>query len=314
MEGSDAFGQGVEIGESEDPFAGTDFGDFGDEPAGPVASEPTGELKTVDKEGNEVPPDAPAHAPADAASVESQEGQAAVPPPTPVAEPAVQSAEDVAANTQPSAGGVPRLTPEQAKEEARRYREEHGEGEYAPQKVQERLRAIAEREAAEKAAREAHDDVPPPEPVGEPEGDPTPPSSDDSPTASVSEPSSPPGTDEPELDSEEEQAPEPEETTDSSGKTTKRKYYILRPTGPGKFEQVSWYEKDGKIVAKGTTGAKRQAVALARGAEDALKIGFVASGAPQDGITLVAVAALHFQPKPIKPRPPEPSRVRLQIG
>jgi hypothetical protein len=89
----------------------------------------------------------------------------------------------------------------------------------------------------------------------------------------------------------------------------------LRVDGPGKFTQVHWYEDDkGKMLTKREPGSKRQTVALCKNAEDALKIGFAACGGPQDGVNLVATAALHFQPKVVKPLPPEPSKQRLQIS
>lgn len=145
--------------------------------------------------------------------------------------------------------------------------------------------------------------------------DPTPaastPSAAEAPTAASAEPSGgASATGEPQSDgSEGEDAPEP---TEAKGK---RRYYILRVDGAGKFTQLSWYEDSkGNMVPKGTTGAKRQAVALARGSEEAMKIGFAAMGAPADGAHLVTVAALHFQPKKVKPLPPEPSKQRLQIG
>jgi hypothetical protein len=327
MEGSDAFGQAVEIGEGDDPFAGTDFGDFGEPPA-----EPTTELKTVDKEGNEVV-GAPSHAPADAASVESQTGEAAAPNAEGTS-PAVQTEPAaVAEGVQPDAEAAKR------EEDARRYREEKGEGEFAPPGA-EVHRQIAQ-EAAERSTppgvspthHMAGAERPRPTPQGAaaPVGDPTPPAASDGPTEAERReqegdvPLDPtPGSSspapeaaasgEPQSGGSDEEAEPPVEPTDSSGKTTKRRYVVLKVVGPGKFEQVTWYEDgEGNMVPKGP-GTKRQGIALARGAEDALKIGYVAAGSPPEGVNLVAVAQLHFQPKPVRPAAPKPSAVRLQIG
>lgn len=111
-----------------------------------------------------------------------------------------------------------------------------------------------------------------------------------------------------------EEAPLPEERK-SGDKVTHRRYYVFQLTEPGVFKQVTWWQDaDGKMVPRGTPGSKRQGVALARGAEDALKIGHAALGSPTEKVTLVAVAALHFQPKPVAPDVPPPSRTRLKIG
>jgi hypothetical protein len=115
-------------------------------------------------------------------------------------------------------------------------------------------------------------------------------------------------------------AAEPVEPTDSRGRTTKRRYYILGIDGPGKFHQLSWYEDgdakpgEGKLVERGTPNAKKQSVRLARDPDDALAFGYAVLGAPPEGIRLIAVAALHFQPKMVKPKPVVPTRTRLQIG
>lgn len=307
MEASDAFTQ--EIG-TEDPFAGSDFGDFKPEQdTRPTDAQPAAEIPVVDREGQRIDGGAN-HQPADAASVETK------------AEPAA-----------PAPSGPPTLTPEERAAEAARYREEKGEPEPTPDEAQQqqaRLRAIAEREAAEKAAAAQAEaqaaEVPQDraeavqeaarateEVVAGDQGDPTPISSSPQPT----EPTSDAPSGEPSSESaggEDEDAPPPEEPKDASGKATRRRYLILQVTGPGKFEQVSWYEdKDGKMVPRGA-GAKRQTVALARGTEEALKIGFAALGAPNSGAHLVPVAQLHFQPKRIKPKPPEPARMRLEIS
>lgn len=111
------------------------------------------------------------------------------------------------------------------------------------------------------------------------------------------------------------EAAEPEEVKDKSGKTTKRRYIILRVLDNGKFEQVTWYEKDGQMLARRESGAKVQRVLLARTTQHALEQGYIAVGEPSGGATLVAVAALHFQPKRVRPKADErPRRVRLDIS
>lgn len=109
-------------------------------------------------------------------------------------------------------------------------------------------------------------------------------------------------------------AEEPKETEDKSGRKTKRRYLIFHVDGPGKLSQVHWYEDSkGKLAQRGG-GNKRQTVCLARGTDDALKFGYAACGSPANGVKLVAVAKLHFQPRDVKPRPPEPMRQKLTIS
>lgn len=334
MEASDSFGQGVEIG-ADDPFAGTDFGDFGDEQQ-PSENAGTTELKTVDREGNEVaaPPN---HAANDGASVESAaEGTKPAPEVSPApAEQTPAAIEPTPASPQVAASPPDNRTEEERAENARQYREAHGEGEYAPPPREGSVPVeapVADPTPAESGgvtgSTTEDPTLPssqqPAEPVAEAateqerreeEGDvPVPPQSPATSEGSSPAPEAPAASAEPQSGGNEEDAPEPEETRDSSGKTTKRKYVVLQVVGPGKFEQVTWYEKDGEIVAKGTPGSKRQGIALVRGAEDALKLGYAALGSPTDTIHLVAVAQLHFQPKPVRPAAPRPSAVRLQIG
>lgn len=293
MEGEDVFG-GSEIGE-DDPFAGTDFGDF-DQPA-------------------------PAAAPAPAE-------QRPAPEAAPTSEPPVVDKEG-----NPVAGAaLPTLTPEQQAAEAARYRQEHGEPEPArsdPEEQQARLRAIHEREAQEKAqaetapptpqagaiedapaaeqpqeaAQEAEEAAPAPEPIRpplEPEAD-----------AIPAEPAGATGEDEPAT--EEGDASVPAEKKDKTGRVTHRRYLILRPEGNGKYTEVVWYENSkGEMVEKGARGAKRQKYALARGQEEALKIGYAAMGAPARA-TIVAVALSAFQSKVVEPETPKPSAIRLKI-
>lgn len=96
---------------------------------------------------------------------------------------------------------------------------------------------------------------------------------------------------------------------------TKRQYRLFTPEGNGKFAEVSWHEdKAGKVVPKGTTGAKKQTIVLARGQEDALRHGYLVLGQPSDGASLVAVAATYFQVKHVQPDEVQPVRQRLKIS
>lgn len=95
---------------------------------------------------------------------------------------------------------------------------------------------------------------------------------------------------------------------------TKRQYKLFTPDGAGKFSEVAWHEKAGKVVEKGTAGAKKQTVVLARGQDDALQHGFAVMGAPQNGVSLVAVAATYWQVKHVQPDPIQPVRQRLRIS
>jgi hypothetical protein len=105
----------------------------------------------------------------------------------------------------------------------------------------------------------------------------------------------------------------PAEKKDAKGRVTHRRYLILKPDGSGKYSEISWHvDKDGRMVAAGTKGAKKQKHALARGQEDALKIGYAAVGAPPR-VTLIAVAESQFQPKTVEPEAPRPERARLKI-
>lgn len=231
----------------------------------------------------------------------------------PVEEPPVVDREGVAV--------TPTLSPEAAAAEAQAYRTEKGEPE-PPEPV------VAAPEEPERfvpgvqAPVAAHGAPSAPEPVVEAPVPPAPARG-----ATVPPPALPGGvhvsqTLEPELapevtdgdEDEAEDAPVPQEPVNEAGRPTHRRYYVFRATDTGTYEQLSWNEKDGKMVPKGTHGAKRQSVALARGTEDALKIGYAALGSPLDGVKIVAVAALHFQVRTVKPRVPEPSRARLEIS
>jgi hypothetical protein len=311
----DPFAGGVEISDGSDPFAGDEFAGFEDINK-PVAAEP--EAAVADAAADDLPSaDAPAAETTADLPVVDKEGNAVDPA--------------LAAEREAKLAETAKLTPEEAAKQSMDNLREMREAE----EQQARLREVAQREAAETvqqataaAAAELAASLRPdsPQDEGYPTGDapaamePTPPASDsggESGSATEPAPPAPKPTakvGEPAPEPEPEDAPPPEEKKDKNDKVTMRRYYIMRVAGPGKFEQVFWYELDGKMVSKGTPGCKRQTVCLSRGAEGALKVGFAALGAPQDGVKLVAVAALHFQPKTIRPAPVVPQRVRLEIS
>lgn len=113
---------------------------------------------------------------------------------------------------------------------------------------------------------------------------------------------------------EEEQAPPPAEVKDKKGVVTHRPYVILTPDGEGKWREVHWWvDKGDKMVKKGTPGAKRQRLCSARGQEEALAVGYNALGSPDGGVKLVAIAETYFQPKQVEPDPVPVTRQRLKI-
>lgn len=294
MEASDTFGAGVEA-PTDDPFAETSMSEFdqtGTDPLADPAEEPT---PLVDREGKVIEERSEAAAPVESAEEEAMR---------------ISAEEELAA--QEAAAQDPLADAPTAGEQA------------AP------------------SAGEKLDEVPPTEPLamsgatsiaedagmtGDGESDPQPaddPASSATQTSDQTIPSSPaerdaaapaesPGdagpTDasaiqEPVTDGEK-FAPVPEELKDKSGAITHRRYIILTPEGSqGKHKEVSWYEnKAGEMVKKGTPGAKKQSVALARGQEDALAIGYRAMGEPDGGVPLRAVAytywgeLVHVEPK-----------------
>jgi hypothetical protein len=292
MEASDAFAP-TEIAPEDDPFAGTDFGDFSAEPAGPPVEpvEPVEPLPIVDREGAPVPTGT-AGGQGHGGVGRTAEKLAAL-----AAESAPEAAQEAA--SAPPAPAPSHSSPEAAARDAALYRERTGEP------------APAEALPITPAAETAH--------VGDrdPSDDEAAREMDQREAASDAEQA---GRDDERLpvtapDDEPPDADPPEEPVNSGGKTTGRKYVILRVDGPGKFSQVSWYvDHDGNMVPKGPN-TKRQSVALSKaGPATALGIGYRACGSPPAGITLIAVAALHFQPKSVKPKPMAPERQRLQIG
>lgn len=347
MEASDAFGGGVEVGEGDDPFAGgKDWEGFGADDGAPVEAEPeaaSAELPVVDKEGQPVDqksvddPRSPLERAEESYQYKVSHGEA-VPPELEAAHHEYESRKRAAAAPEPEPEAKPEpirppLDDEASAEELEATLkakleaiDPEPEALSDPEEQQAKLRAIAEREAAETVAPQAKR-VEPEDEGGTLDGQPSPlqqqPEASQEPAEAVSEPEQAPATSEAapeaetaaEASADTETAPVPDEPRNESGKTTHRRYYVLQLTGAGKFEQVAWYEdENGQMVAKGTKGAKRQTVALSRGTDDALKIGFAALGSPQEGVKIVAVAALHFQPRTVRPKPPEPSKARLEIS
>lgn len=93
----------------------------------------------------------------------------------------------------------------------------------------------------------------------------------------------------------------------------KRAYKIFVPEGEGKFAEVRWFEdKDGKMVAKGTKGAKERSECFVRSKEDALRVGYAALDT-QEPASLIVVASSQWKVKKVQPTTEQIPRVRLQI-
>jgi hypothetical protein len=267
MEASESFEE-RELAEGEDPFAGSDFGDW---------EQPT-----------EVRPSQPApttYSEAPPLSIERAEDESitqfAETPPEPAPEPVSTPVESapVAAQEPPSVAATP-LPDVQPPPE--------------PQT------------AAESVSEPVEAPAPQPQPEPEPDEDYDDDLEDDEPE-----------DEEPDLVAAENngEAPMPVEPKDKAGRTTKRRYLLLRVDGDGKFSRLSWHEnRRGELVTSKAEGARRQTVVLAKDAEDALRFGFLASGAPPKGITMVPVAVQNFQPRTVAPIPPEPAKIRLRIS
>jgi hypothetical protein len=295
MEETDVFAQSTE----DDPFAGSDFGDFEQQEPAPAAA-PQQDIPTVNREGERIdtppafglPTLTPEQQAAEGAAYREATGE---PEPTPA--PAQEAvAEDTTLPAEPV---------HHAPQDGASVESQEGEAAPAPEQAPEAALQPAERvpaavgEPATTFDGEQHDGPQIEQPVQpEPEAA----------AAKVEEALQPS-----ESSSGEEFAAPPAEKKDKGGKVTKRQYVLLQQTGQDTFKQLAWHEdKEGKLLARGS--GKRQRVVLARGTEDALKFGYAVVGAPQEGSTLVAVAASLFQPKKVKPLPPEPMKQRLQIG
>lgn len=285
------FDSGFEQGPEDDPFAGSEesFGlseeerqaaeqanDAAMEAEAPGAAQAVAEPPVVDREGQ------PVETTADGSPAAAQ--GAGVDPEQPE-----QAASEAAAA--PIAQAEKAEPPEAPEVEA--AHEEQAEVE-ATQVESEAAVAAASQEtaASEAAVEEAQASADPPEPEASP--------SSEEPGAVAGDESA----------GEDAGGGSAEAPTEGKGK---RRYLLFTPEGDGRFREVEWYEKGGKSVPKGTAGAKKQKVLLARGQEDALRFGHEVLGAPQEGSSLVAVAASYFQVRKVKPDA-VPVRQRLKIS
>lgn len=369
MEGHDTFTQGIEIGD-EDPFAGSDFGDWeqpgNDSPAEAPAEEPPAP-PSVAEDAPPVPaaqpepsaaptaptPPEPAAAQAPSPDGEQAAGDASGTPQAQTAPPATPSS----AETPPESAPAPAPAPPSAPAGVAAPPEAQMGAQSVPQEhplPQEEGPWTAADMVAEERRREQEGDVPadaeggfrtgvpeadvPIDTEGLPEADWHPDMTEeeardatrvltqddldeagyDGPVAEADEvpvthPAHPVNQ---ETEVQPDDAPPPEETTDKRGRVVQRRYYLFVAADyTDMYKRLSWYEDDDhKIVAQNTKGAKRQTIVLAKTPEDALKVGFVAAGSPQNGVELVPVAVQNFQPRKVAPIPPEPMKQRLSIS
>lgn len=291
MEGSDAFAN-----ETDDPFAGSDFGEFGDEEKDDGKDAP---IPTVNADGDVIdPPPAVEIVDTPATGVKetdeeadtrerievaeaAAENQAEKPDPTPASSPA--SDVGVEANQPTSQAPVPSESTASSEAASSTPAAENlapvgGPAEDPEQAA--KLKEWQERKAAEEAAKREN-------------------------AAAVEEASKV----DPDV------APIPDEKKDKKDRVTHRRYVILQVTSPQEFKLVQWYEdKEGRMVERGGPKARRQKYALARDNEGALAVGFAALGSPEKGIPLVAVAESLFQIKTVAPDEPEPAKRKLKIS
>lgn len=335
MEGHDTFQQGIEIGE-EDPFAGSDFGDWeqpsNDSPPVVPAAAPT---VTATAPVSVTPPQSPAGAPTPA-QPPPPEPQAAEAPSIPT--PDGEQPAGAASGTPQASTAAPAAPPEAAPDAPAPAQQPPSApaGTAAPPTAQIASQSVAQEDEdpglpwdEEAARREEMGDVPidteglPPVPAdfefdrGETRvltQDDLDEAGYDGPIAQdgevpVTHPAHP-------VNYESADAPVPDETKDKRGRVTHRRYVLLRADAKqGQFTQLDWFEdKNRNLVARNSAGAKRQTVVLARGTDDALKFGFAVVGSPQTGADLIAVAAAYFQVKKVEPEPPEPMKQRLRIS
>lgn len=274
---SDAFTQGTEIQE-DDPFAGTDFGDL-DLSEGSSAAAKADVDQPAAAEEEPLPTSPVAEAPVERPAAQAPQEQ---PPPA-----------EVPAETAPPAQEVPLKTVNKEGEEidlppavetpAAAEMSEVTPGQTGPH--------VESLTAATKATDAPGTDA-----------------------VEVEAPTEKPAEKPAAVDSEPPLAPEPEEVS-KGGKVMKRKYLIFAPNGIDSFKRVHWYvNRDGAMCRRGDPGARKQVIALARDNEVALKIGYAAVGAPQDGASLVAVAEASFRVRNVEPDTPQPTRQRLKIS
>lgn len=292
MEASDTFAAGIEA-PADDPFAETSMSEF-EQSTDPLAED--GALPVVDKEGNEVPMETPeeqelreraeaelagtresAADPSPAPTDGGQDASSAAPTESeqPVAEPDPTAAAATSIAADAGAAGAGEEDPMQAASEA------------ADPASSTPTTADSQSPAAPDAAAPAQSPG-----DGGPSG------------ATATEELVEAGV-----------APVPEELKDKSGAITHRRYVLLTPEGNGKHREVTWHvDKGGKMVKKGTNGARKQSVCLARGQEEALAIGYNAMGSPENGVPLRAVALTYWgEITHVEPDPEPPIRQRLNF-
>jgi hypothetical protein len=323
----------VEVGVADDPFAGVeDWEGFGVHDGAP--SEPVAVRQSADQPPSAEPEPEP------------------VPASTPAPPPAPSDTRSLLARAEDAyqfkvRHGEP-VVPELAAAHERYQLEQHEWQVIQPQSAGSQVPSlsIAAQEAIEHQAL-AQDEVPAPTaPVSAPQAPGAPASTEQVPQATASAPApqsaavlappdSPPAPGEPPqppaalpqpaLIATPVSAPEstpvpfggepPEIEIESDTSIKGRRYVILRVVGPDKFERLSWYEdSNGKFVGRSVAGARRHTIVFAHSNADALKKGYLALGAPEEGVHLVAVAAMHFQPRKVHPRAPVPAKTRLEIS
>jgi hypothetical protein len=324
MEASETFGAGVESPE-DDPFAGSDFGDFGDDATTEGAGEaseaavPTEGIPVVNAEGERVdPPTAPTDGGQTAQSAEPVKETAEEGAAREAHEKAQREAEADAARKraaeiadqrkaegQAIAGGVPEPKIDAVTEAKAEVEQAQDEVSVEPSQAAEvDLNAAEEKlidaeheagEIDEKTARLAEQGTG----ISSQEA-----------AAAAAQGGSPTSVGA----SGEEEAPEPEEKKDKKNRVTHRRYIILQVISPGNYKQVYWYEdSNGTMVPRGP-GAKRQKIALARDGEGALGVGYAAVGSPPQGAPLVAVAESLFRVVTVAPDEPEPAKRKLKFS
>lgn len=90
-----------------------------------------------------------------------------------------------------------------------------------------------------------------------------------------------------------------------------RLYKLLYQTGPTTWEETQIPDEHAETVPDEKHGPQR--FLKARNNDHARRLAWVIHGRPEAGITVIPVPASSFKPKRIKPKPPEPTRERLEI-
>jgi hypothetical protein len=104
------------------------------------------------------------------------------------------------------------------------------------------------------------------------------------------------------------QEPDPEPVKEGA---QVRLYKLLYQTGPTTWEESQIPDEHAQTVPDEKHGPQR--FLKARNNDHARRLAWVIHGRPEAGITVIPVPASSFKPKRIKPKPPEPSRERLEI-